>query len=99
MPEQSILDRLTVIESLLRDQMLLKKDILNFNETALYLELSHSALYKLTSKKEIPHFCPNGKKLYFRRDEIDTWLQRNRQVTKDGTDYLADEYIVKKQYR
>jgi hypothetical protein len=40
-------------------------------------------LYKLTSTRRIPHFCPEGKKLFFKRDELDNWLQRNRQSTKD----------------
>ncbi|WP_332912625.1 helix-turn-helix domain-containing protein [Algoriphagus boritolerans] len=39
-----------------------KKTVLNFNEACKYLDVSPSHLYKLTSTKHIPHFCPQGKK-------------------------------------
>ncbi len=96
MDELLILERLAKIEKLILDQTIVRKEILSFNEAGNYLELSHSALYKLTSKKEIPHFCPNGKKLYFRRDELDAWLQRNRQQTVSEIEELAEKYISNK---
>jgi excisionase family DNA binding protein len=80
--EQSILlleKRLDTIERLLTEQSLSTKEILNFNEAAMFLDISHSHLYKLTSQKQIPHFCPQGKRLYFKREEIQSWLLRNRQ--------------------
>lgn len=91
-----ILSRLEKIERLLASQTMLQKDVLNFNEAAEYLELSLSHLYKLTSTKQIPHFCPQGKKLYFNRHELDAWLQRNRQTTKDEIEKMATDYIIKK---
>jgi len=82
MNEQNlILDKLSEIASRLSEQNLLQKTVLNFNDTCTYLDVSPSHLYKLTSTKQIPHFCPQGKKLYFKREEMDTWLQRNRQST------------------
>ncbi|MDX2190772.1 MAG: helix-turn-helix domain-containing protein [Bacteroidota bacterium] len=77
--ENIILDKLTEIANKLDEQNLLQKTVLNFNEAAKYLDVSPSHLYKLTSTKTIPHFCPQGKKLYFKRSELDDWLQRNRQ--------------------
>lgn len=81
-----ILDKLTEIANKLDEQNLLQKTTLNFNEACKYLDVSPSHLYKLTSTKQIPHFCPQGKKLYFKREELDGWLQRNRQSAEDGTD-------------
>lgn len=75
---------------------MLQKEVLNFNEAAEYLELSVSHLYRLTSTKQIPHFCPQGKKLYFNRQELDAWLQRNRQTTTDEIEKMATDYIIKK---
>ena len=71
--------RLENIERMLTEQSLATKEILNFNEAALFLDISHSHLYKLTSQRQIPHFCPQGKRLYFKRDELQDWLLRNRQ--------------------
>jgi hypothetical protein len=46
-------------------------------------------------EQNIPHFCPQGKKLYFRRDELDTWLQRNRQSSTDEIDQAATNYLIR----
>jgi len=89
-----ILDKLTLIAEKLDEQNLLQKAVLNFSEACKYLDVSPSHLYKLTSQKQIPHFCPQGKKLYFRRDEIDAWLQRNRQSAADEIDKMATDYII-----
>ena len=61
----------------LDEQRILQKTVLNFEEACTYLSMSQSHLYRLTAQRLIPHFCPQGKKLYFKRDEIDTWLLRN----------------------
>lgn len=90
-----ILLRLEKIERLLTSQTMLQKEVLNFNEAAEYLELSLSHLYRLTSTKQIPHFCPQGKKLYFNRQELDAWLQRNRQTTTEEIEKMATDYIIK----
>ncbi len=88
-----ILDKLTEIAEKLDEQNLLQKTTLNFNEACKYLDVSPSHLYKLTSTKQVPHFCPQGKKLYFRRDELDTWLQRNRQSAYDLTAQEAEDLV------
>ncbi|AZQ44110.1 helix-turn-helix domain-containing protein [Nonlabens ponticola] len=95
MEQEIILQKLANIETMLQEQNLLKKDVLNLNEAAAYLDISASHLYKLTSQKQIPHFCPQGKKLYFNRTELDQWLQRNRQITKDEIDAQATEYLIR----
>ena len=91
-----IIERLERIEKLLVEQQTLQKQVLNFNETCQYLELSQSHLYKLTSTGAIPHYKPNGKKLYFNRPELDEWLLRNRNSTKDEIEQQAADYLIKK---
>jgi excisionase family DNA binding protein len=89
-----ILDRLQKIEELITEQNLLKKEVININEASRYLELSQSHLYKLTSTGEIPHYKPNGKKLYFNRQELDIWLLRNRQASSDEIETRAANYLI-----
>lgn len=79
----------------LDEKNLLTKPVLDFNEAARYLRMSPSHLYKLTSSKQVPHYCPQGKKLYFNREELDKWLLRNRQMTKAEIDAAAIDYIVR----
>ena len=91
-----IIERLESIEKLLIEQQTLQKQVLNFNETCKYLELSQSHLYKLTSTGAIPHYKPNGKKIYFQRQELDQWLQRNRMDSQDEIEQQAADYLIKK---
>ncbi len=99
MTEQLIIEKLDNIEKMLSEQNLLKKDVLNFSEACQYLDISESHLYKLTSRKQIPHFCPQGKKLYFNRHELDRWLQQNRQNTNDEIEKEATDYILQNRRR
>lgn len=92
--EKLILERLSQIEQKIDQQALLKKEVFNFNDACTYLDISASHLYKLTSQKAIPHFCPQGKKLYFNRQELDEWLQRNRQSSTDEIETEAANYII-----
>ncbi len=94
--EQLILSKLNEISEKLDEQNRLQKTVLNFNEACKYLDVSPSHLYKLTSAKQIPHFCPQGKKLYFKRQELDDWLQRHRQVTTQEIQKQAIHYLNKK---
>ena len=93
--ENLILNKLTEIANKLDEQNLLQKTVLNFNEACTYLDVSPSHLYKLTSTKHIPHFCPQGKKLYFRREELDAWLQRNRQPTAEEAEAAAPDLLIR----
>lgn len=91
-----ILIRLAEIHKMIESQGILTKEVLNFNETCSYLELSQSHLYKLTSNGTIPYYKPNGKKIYFRRSELDTWLLRNRTDSQAEIDQRAADYLIKK---
>ncbi len=78
-PFELILKRLDVIENLLRNipQPVIQAnsftEVLNLEQAAEYVSLSKSAIYKKTSERNIPHF-KQGKKLYFKRSELDAWL-------------------------
>jgi excisionase family DNA binding protein len=57
------------------------KEVLTSDETARYMGISKSYLYKLTMRGEIPHYKPTGKICYFNRREVEEWLQQNRCAT------------------
>lgn len=54
------------------------KEVLTTAEASAYLGLSESYIYKLTSTKQIPHYKPNGKLVYFNRKELCEWAMRNQ---------------------
>jgi excisionase family DNA binding protein len=96
MENVNILERLTIIENLLKEQNRLQKEALSFNEACEYLEISSSHLYKLTSSDTIPHYKPNGKKIYFKRSDIDNWLLSNRSASTSEIEQQAADYLLKK---
>lgn len=78
MKAASVLQVMTEI----RDLLLTQRDVFGINEVCLYTGLEKSYIYKLTSARKIPHFkSQGGKKLYFRRDEINEWLTQIRVKT------------------
>ena len=91
-----IIERLENLQRLIESQGIYTKEVLNVNEACQYLELSQSHLYKLTSGGNIPHYKPNGKKLYFKRTELESWLLRNRNATQEEIDRRAADYLIKK---
>ena len=94
MNNNDVFEKLKNIESMLQQQNLLQKEVMNLAEAHAYLNISASHMYKLTSQKLIPHFCPQGKKLYFRREELDQWLLRNRQDSNDEIENKAANYLL-----
>jgi excisionase family DNA binding protein len=89
-----IIEKLDKIESLF--SQLPTKEVLNFVEACEFLNLSASYLYKLTSKQELPHYKPNGKKIYFRRGELQEWLLKNRIKPLAEIETEALDYVVSK---
>jgi excisionase family DNA binding protein len=96
MSTEYIIQKLDSIERMLTEQNLLQKEVLTFNEAAIYLEVSHSHLYKMTSTGTVPCYKPNGKKIYFNRKELDGWLLSNRQSSQEEIEQQAANYLIKK---
>jgi excisionase family DNA binding protein len=73
-----IQNELKEIKELLKKQTIQQKERLTLEEATEYLQLSKSCLYKMTSKREIPVYSPGGKKIYFKRTELDAWVFASR---------------------
>jgi excisionase family DNA binding protein len=93
--ETSILQKLEKIESLVTEQNLLRKDMLSFDEACTFLQLSASSLYKMTSQHRIPFYRPNGKRIYFKRAELEQWLQMNKRAADYELEARAEDFIIK----
>lgn len=57
------------------------KEVWTMNELCRATGFSKSYVYKLTSSRAIPHYKPCGKMVFFNRQEVEAWLQRNRVST------------------
>lgn len=90
-------EELTQITNLLTDNTLFcTKEVLTSDETARYMGVSKSYLYKLTMRKQIPHYKPMGKMCYFDRLELQEWLKSNRVTTESEISQQAQAYCMKK---
>lgn len=71
------------------------KEVLTSEEVARYMGVSRSYLYKLTMRREIPHYKQKGKICYFNRQEVEQWLQSNRVATDTELNNQANNYCMK----
>ncbi len=65
--------------------MMKDKVFLTSQEAAEYLGMKMGGLYELTKKKKIPFHKPSGRKLLFKRDELDAWVVRSVTNDMEGT--------------
>jgi len=86
-PVESLLERIALLESTL----FTTKSVFTFQEACMYIGVSESMLYKLTASKEIPHYKPRGKMVYFAKEELDEWLLQNYEPTVNEAVRMATE--------
>ena len=86
-PVESLLERITLLEN----TIFTTKRVFTFQEACMYIGVSESMLYKLTSSKEILHYKPRGKMVYFAKEELDEWLLQNYEPTVNEAVRMATE--------
>lgn len=96
--EQKIseIDKIQTIEEYiaqLKERIWAAKEVLTTAEASAFLGLSESYIYKLTSHKQIPHYKPNGKLVYFNRKELCEWAMRNQVQTVGQPITIAEDEI------
>ena len=81
----------TVLDRILEEM----KRALTFEEGCTYCGISKSSMYKHTSNNNIPHYKPEGKLIYFKREELDEWMLRNKQSSSEELERVAAKYSFK----
>ena len=76
--------------------LLAAKNVLDIDDVVLLTGLSKSYVYKLTCKKEIPYYKPNGKLIYFDRQEVESWMKQNRVNSIVEAEQEASKYLMEK---
>lgn len=74
------------------------RKIMSLTEFCEYAGLSRQTVYKLTSGQKVPH-SKRGKRLYFDREKVDTWLLENQVATHSEIQEKANDYFSKKATR
>jgi len=77
------------------EKLLLKQELttLSLKKAVRYTGFSKSHLYKLTHGQRIPHYKPQGKMVYFLKNDLDDFLISNRIATKEEIAEKAKEYL------
>jgi len=68
---------------------------LSMTKAVRYTGLSKSHLYKLTSGREVPHYKPHGKMIFFRKSDLDKYLLTNRIATEDEISLTSAKFLSK----
>ena len=90
---KEIMQQLAEIKAL---TLLAAKEMLTIDDAVLYTGLGKSYLYVLTCKNKITYYKPNGKNIYFKKSELNDWLQRNRVNSIAEAESAAALYVAKK---
>ena len=80
--------------SLEQEQKLSEEEILSLSEAAKFLKVSKSCVYKLTSAKKITHFVPGGKRIYFKKSDLENWILQNRISTSSEFEANTECYLL-----
>lgn len=71
------------------------KQVLTLEEACDLLNYKKSYVYKLTSSSIIPYSKPNGKKLFFDREKLLTWMLSNPKKSRNEREKDAATYLGK----
>lgn len=93
---KKVLEKLEALDRKLTATLLMNKEFLDLKEAAIYLNLSRSALYKITSNRAISFYQPGGKKIFFKREELDQWILSGNNENKADLDHIFSKSLKSK---
>jgi len=72
--------------------------VFDMKETAAYLKISKATLYGMTSKRTLPYY-KHGHRIYFRKNELDEWINKGKVKTQEEIEAEASTYTFRKRNR
>ncbi|MDM9630256.1 helix-turn-helix transcriptional regulator [Robiginitalea aurantiaca] len=60
----------------------MEKEILTVDEAASFTGFSKSHIYKLVHYRRIDHYKPNGKNIFFRKEDLEAYLLQGKREAK-----------------
>ena len=82
------------IDRLEKIALLGAKNVLTIDDVALITGFTKGHIYRLTSGQKIPHYKPNGRTLYFKKEEIEDWMLQNKIRTNTEIESAATTYTA-----
>jgi excisionase family DNA binding protein len=82
MRTETIARKLECINKVLIEHLVNQKKVLNSTEAAIYLKHTRGYIYRLVRNENLPYFRPKGRRLYFKKKELNFWrLTRQHPLT------------------
>lgn len=69
-------------------------EFIKIDAAADYLGVTKQHLYYLVAQKAIPHYKPNGKTLYFTKEELSAWIAAGRVATAAEIRQTANNHSI-----
>ena len=86
---EKLIDHLNKIEK----YIYVGKDMFTVEETADFLGVSTSFVYRLTSGKQISVYRPSGKLLYISKEELIKWMMQNEEISNERLQELGSKKV------
>ena len=75
----SVLDKIYKEISELKELSLRSQlEFIDIDEASKHLRLKKSYMYGLIHRNQIPFYKPNGKKVYFKKCELNDWIEKSK---------------------
>ncbi|MDB5280705.1 MAG: hypothetical protein JWR61_5660 [Ferruginibacter sp.] len=68
--------------------------VLSFEEGVKFLGYAKSTVYKMTSAGILPFSKPNGKKIFFEKEKLETWMLSNPKTSHSEKQVEAATYAT-----
>jgi excisionase family DNA binding protein len=81
-------------EAIRLEMRAVQSEVLTSEEAAIFLNIEKSYLYKLTSAGILPFSKPNGKMIYFSRQDLVKWALSNKKCGNTELEAKAATYLA-----
>lgn len=79
----------------IKEKQVNNETLFNTKDACAYLNISKSTFYKLTSNKSIAFYKPNGKNMYFKKEALDDYIKRHKQISNSDMETQTNNYLTK----
>jgi len=86
------------LEAKVNSLLALQSNAINVDGLAALTGWTRQHIYKLTSGGKLPYYKPNGKTIYFKKEEVEAFLLSNRQDSNDEIEAKANDFLTSKSF-
>lgn len=85
----------TILDKLESSERITRSEYLNQKEACTYLGVTKTQLYRLMYERQITYSKPSGKIAYFKKEDLDEYMTRNRVPSLASIEAMASDHTIK----